>query len=79
MVIDHAGAEFPYRQLAAILRARITDGTYPPGRAIPSIQQLISEYGLSPKTIQRAFEVLEEEGLIRRIPGRGTFVTEQDA
>ena len=72
--IDHDGAEFPYLQLAAILRDAIADGTYPRGRKLPSNLDLVEETGLSPMTIRRAMRVLAEEGLVRIIPGRGTYV-----
>jgi DNA-binding GntR family transcriptional regulator len=73
--IDHGAAEFPYQQLAAIVRERITSGEYPAGRRIPALIELTAESGLSPKTVQRALRVLEEEGLVVTVPSRGTFVT----
>jgi GntR family transcriptional regulator len=73
--IDHGGAEFPYRQLAAYLRQRIVSGEYPAGRRLPPIMELIAESGLSQKTVQRALRVLEDEGLVVIVPSRGTFVT----
>jgi GntR family transcriptional regulator len=75
--IDHGGAEFPYRQLAAHLRERITSGEYPAGRKLPSIIELQGESGLSAKTVQRAIAVLAAEGLVVTVPNRGTFVTNQ--
>jgi GntR family transcriptional regulator len=72
--IDHDAAEFPFQQLAAIIRARITDGTYQPGRRIPPMTELEAESGLSPMTVRRAIRLLIEEGLVRTVPGRGTFV-----
>ncbi len=72
--IDHDAEEFPYRQLAAILRERIRSGVYPPGARLPSITALTADTGLSPKTIQKALGVLEAEGLARVVPNRGTFV-----
>jgi DNA-binding GntR family transcriptional regulator len=75
MQIDHGGAEFPYRQLAAILRQRITAGEYPAGSRLPSIVALQGESGLSAKTVQRALAVLAEEGLVVIVANRGTFVT----
>ena len=75
MEIDHGGAEFPYRQLAAILRRRITEGEYPPGRRLPSIVELQGESGLSAKTVQRALAVLAGEGFIVTVPNRGSFVS----
>jgi DNA-binding GntR family transcriptional regulator len=73
--IDHGGAEFPYRQLAQVLRERITAGEYPAGSRLPSIIALQGESGLSAKTVQRALAVLGREGLVVTVPNRGTFVT----
>jgi GntR family transcriptional regulator len=73
--IDHGAAEFPFEQLAAILRARIDSGEYPPGRKIPPLTELQLEFDLSSMTVRRAIRVLAEEGLLLKVPGRGTFVT----
>jgi len=77
--IDFEGMEPLYEQLAAVLRGRIQDGTYPPGRRIPSVAALIDEFGLSTMTVQKAVRVLKDEGLVRGIQGRGTFVIPADA
>jgi GntR family transcriptional regulator len=74
-VIDHGAAEFPFMQLAAILRARIEAGEYPAGRKIPPLIDLQGEFGLSSMTVRRAVAMLADEGLLRRVPGRGTYVT----
>jgi len=73
--IDHDAAEFPYLQLARILRARVESGQYPAGRKIPPLLDLQAEFGLSSMTVRRAVGVLVDEGLLLRVPGRGTFVT----
>ena len=73
--IDHSAAEFPYQQLAAILRQRITAGEYPAGGRLPPIIALQGESGLSAKTVQRALKVLEDEELVVIVANRGTFVT----
>lgn len=75
VTIDHEGAEFPYLQLARILRARIEAGTYPAGRKIPPLIALQAEFGLSPMTVRRAIRILVDEGLLLPVSGRGTFVT----
>lgn len=61
-------------QLAQLLRADIMRGTYPPGARLPTELQLVEDYGVSVITVQRALRQLEEEGLIERFRGRGTFV-----
>jgi GntR family transcriptional regulator len=76
--IDHDAEAFPFEQLAAILRKRIEDGTYPPGTRLPTHLALESESGLSPMTVRRAIKLLADEGWVRTRPGRGTFVARRD-
>ena len=74
MQIDRDAADFPYEQLARALRERITSGEFGKGAKLPTINDLISETGLTPMTIRRAYRMLETEGLVVIRPGRGTFV-----
>jgi GntR family transcriptional regulator len=73
--IDHGGADFPYVQLADQLRARIRSGEFGPGAKLPTIDEIVADTGLSPMTIRRAYRVLADEGLVRVVKGRGTFVS----
>ena len=68
-----------YVQLADQLRQAIEDGTYEPHEPIPSIVALKQETGLAVNTIRKGIGILEQEGLVRTVPGRGTFVTEREA
>jgi GntR family transcriptional regulator len=63
-------------QLAQLIRADIVRGTTPPGSRLPTEVQLATDYGVSVITVQRALKGLEEEGLIERHRGRGTFVSD---
>ena len=67
-----------YLQLAAWIRGKIDAGDYQPGHPIPSLQQLKGETGLAIETIRHAVRVLEAEGLVYAVSGRGTFVTARD-
>jgi DNA-binding GntR family transcriptional regulator len=64
-----------YRQLADQLREAIRRGDYGPRDAIPSLTQLTGSTGLARGTVQKAIEILEKEGLVYTVSGRGTFVT----
>lgn len=75
--IDHGAATPAWRQLAAILAARIDGGTYPPGRVLPSEKQLEQEFGLARGTIRKAIAWLRSEDLVVTVHGRGTYVSEQ--
>lgn len=72
--IDYDVAAPVYRQLAAILRARILAGRIEPGRVLPSETQLQGEFGVSRNTSRRAIAMLRDEGLAVTVAGRGTYV-----
>ena len=73
--IDFHGKTPSYQQLADHLRAAIAAGEYGPREAIPSLKQLTQMTGLAQGTIQHAIKVLEDEGLVYTVTGRGTFVS----
>src|SRR3954468_23125339 len=63
-----------YRQLADVLRARIAAGDFRVGEAIPSEAQLSERYRTSRITVRHALALLEEEGLVHRQQGSGSFI-----
>lgn len=71
-------AEPAYRQLSKQLRAQIASGSYRGGQRLPTESELATSYGLSRQTVRRAFLELVTEGVVYRVPGRGTFATEPD-
>ena len=73
--IDEDSPVPPYRQVAAILRRRIERGELRPGRRLPSIADLVQEYGIARTTAGKALRVLVDEGLAEVSPGMGTYVT----
>lgn len=72
--IDKSSRMPAYAQMADILRASISQGEYPPGGRLPAESALAKAYGVSAMTARQAVSVLEEEGLVRRVQGSGTFV-----
>ena len=63
-----------YAQLANILRTSISQGEYPPGGRLPAEAALAKAHGVSTMTARQAVSVLEEEGLVTRAQGKGTYV-----
>jgi GntR family transcriptional regulator len=66
-------------RVAAMLRTDIYAGKYGPGDALPSGDRLAGQLDIRPPTLQRVFDILRREGLVRTEQGRGTFVCERHA
>jgi DNA-binding GntR family transcriptional regulator len=75
--VDHEADVPPYLQIAAIIRRRIESGELAPGKPVPSVAQIVGEYGVARTTAQKALRALRDEGLVRIVQGWGTFVTER--
>lgn len=45
-----------------------------PGAAAPSERELVAQFGVARMTVRQALDALVVEGLLERMPGRGTFV-----
>ncbi|HYH74200.1 MAG TPA: GntR family transcriptional regulator [Nocardioides sp.] len=68
------GAEPKHAQLRAVL-AEMCAADLAAGSAIPSERELMLGYGVSRATVRRAIESLVAEGALRRVQGKGTFVS----
>jgi GntR family transcriptional regulator len=68
-----------YHRLYVILRDRIASGTYAEGSVLPSEFELTAAFRVSRITAKRALDELATEGLVERVRGRGTTVTDRAA
>ncbi|MCG3041391.1 GntR family transcriptional regulator [Streptomyces sp. S1A] len=64
-----------HAQISEHIRLRIAGGEWPPHYRLKSEPELAQEFGVSRGTVRRALATLIEEGLLRQVRGRGTFVT----
>lgn len=67
------------RRVYAALRDRIDRGDWSPGTRIPSHRDLATEFGVAPLTVRQVLSQLEEQGLVSRQVGRGTFVRQAES
>jgi DNA-binding GntR family transcriptional regulator len=65
-----------YMQISDALRSQIKDGTFRPGKPMPSLGILATSFAVSRRTTQHALQVLADEGLAWLVPGLGYFVCE---
>jgi len=57
--------------------ARIESGAVGPHQRLPSIADLVQEYGIARTTAAKALKVLVDEGLAEVVPGWGTYVADR--
>jgi DNA-binding GntR family transcriptional regulator len=74
-MISHEGPVAPWRQIHALLKARIASGELPPAARLPSLVALSQQYEVAVTTARKALDALKEEGLVVTSP-MGTFVAE---
>jgi GntR family transcriptional regulator len=65
-----------YRTVREELRDEIAAGRYRDGVRLPTESELVARYGVSRQTVRRAFVDLVAEGVVYRVPGRGTYASE---
>ena len=68
-----------YAQIREILRSRVLDGSYQPHQQMPSESEMMAAFNVSRITVRQALGDLQNEGLIFRIHGKGTFVSKPKA
>ena len=63
-----------HAQMSRQIRAKILTEDLPSGEALPSIRRLAKEQRVSVITVQRAYDDLEREGILRSRRGKGFWV-----
>jgi GntR family transcriptional regulator len=67
-----------YLHIARTLAERVNSGEYPAGGRLPSGSELRAEFGVSPMTVRRALSLLEQQGLVTGVKGRGVYARCRD-
>ncbi|MGN6199723.1 GntR family transcriptional regulator [Humibacter sp.] len=72
--IDDSGPVPVYEQLRAQIAAQILTGALQPGQKLPTVRQLARDLRIAPGTVARAYQLLENEGLVTTGRRAGTRV-----
>jgi DNA-binding GntR family transcriptional regulator len=72
--LSRSSAGTLYYQILLGLTEQIESGEIGVGDRLPSEADLVSDFGVSRTTARRALDELRRQGLVRREPGRGTFL-----
>ena len=72
--IDPRSREPIYEQLLNGITDMILHGVLRRDEKLPSVRQMAADLAINPNTIQKAYAILEDRGLIYSRQGRGSFV-----
>lgn len=64
-----------YEQVVERIQTLIVNGVLEPDSQMPSVRSLAMELSINPNTIQKAYSMLEQQGYIYPVKGRGNFVS----
>ena len=72
--INYKSGKPVYLQVVDQIKAAAAAGTLQSGEALPTIRPLAEELRVNRNTIAKAYNELENQGVIETIPGKGCFV-----
>lgn len=67
-----------YEQIERQIKNMIVSGILKEGEMLPSIRTLAADSKISVITVKKAYENLEQEGMIYSVPGKGFYVDNPD-
>lgn len=76
ITIDYQSKLPLYEQITQRFQALILRGVLKPDSQMPSVRTLAVELSINPNTIQKAYSLLEQQGYIYPVKGRGNFVSD---
>ncbi|MGB2129203.1 MAG: GntR family transcriptional regulator [Flavicella sp.] len=72
--IDEKGSQPIYKQIVSSILFKISTGELQINDKIPSINSLSEEYYISRDTVERAYNVLKEQKIIKSVRGKGNYI-----
>ncbi|MGM9961140.1 MAG: GntR family transcriptional regulator [Allobaculum sp.] len=63
-----------YEQIADQIRKQISTGSLGAGELVPSVRTCAKNYHISALTVKKAYDLLEGEGFVTTVHGKGTYV-----
>lgn len=72
--IHPAAAEPIYRQIVEQLRRLVAGGQLSAGDVLPSVREVAAHHAINPMTVSKAYSLLEAEGVLERLRGKGMAV-----
>jgi hypothetical protein len=76
MIINVQSKEPIYEQIVLQIKSKIKNGELTAGDSLPAIRTLAKDLKVSVITVKKAYEILQTDGLIMSVVGRGTVIAD---
>lgn len=76
--LDYKSRKPLYDQLCESVERMAACGVLTQGCRLPSVRVLAEELAINPNTVQKAYRMLERNGIIQTVPGKGSFLAGRD-
>lgn len=73
--VDPRASSPIYQQLVDGIKEAVAAGILNPGDKMPTVRELAGQIAINPNTIAKAYQKLEQAGIIVSMRSRGTFIT----
>lgn len=74
IIIQHSSMTPIYEQLVEQIKRAIIEGELQENDVLPSVRALAKELKISALTVKKAYDALDQEGMIATVHGKGSFV-----
>ena len=78
IIINNSSMVPIYEQVVSQIKNAIINGQLQDAEALPSVRTMAAELKISSLTVKKAYDILEEEGFITTVHGKGSFVNAAD-
>jgi len=75
--IKFESSEPIYTQIIDSIKQKVSNKEWKAGDRIPSEEQLVNDLEVSRGTVRKSISVLEDDGILEKIQGKGTFVAKE--
>jgi GntR family transcriptional regulator len=73
----HPNSPLPiFEQIIQQVRAGVARGRLKPGDQIPTVRELATDLLVNPNTVAKAYQIMEQNGILATRRGAGTFIAE---
>ena len=74
IIINNSSMQPIYEQAVEQIKGLIMEGQLKEGESLPSVRSLAKELRVSALTVKMSYDVLEQEGFVITVHGKGSFV-----